>query len=121
MLVSLDLIVDDVRSAAVLLRDAFGLEVVVLEDRFAEVRADPLALMLSPDAMVPMGQARGVILHFEVEDPAGEARRATAAGATVLQDLTRTDWGTESVLLAGPAEIVIDYYRVIEAAPVGVE
>ena len=119
MLVSLDLIVDDVRAAAALLRDAFALEVTVLEDRFAELRADPVTLMLSPDAMVPMGPARGVILHFEVDDPAAEARRATAAGATVLQDLTRTDWGTESVLLAGPADLVIDYFRTLEPPSTG--
>lgn len=111
MLTSIDVIVDDVRSAAALLHDAFGLEVNLVEDRFAELRADPLILMLSPDAMVPMLTARGVILHLEVEDPRARAARAVAAGATVLQDFTVTDWGTESVLLAGPAALVIDFYR----------
>jgi uncharacterized glyoxalase superfamily protein PhnB len=117
VLTSLDVIVDDVRSAAALLRDAFGFEVNVLDDRFAELRADPLILMLSPDAMVPMETARGVILHLRVDDPRARAARAVAAGATVLQEFTVTDWLTESVLLAGPAELVIDFYRDAPPAP----
>lgn len=117
MLRSLDIIVDDVRSAAALLRDAFGLEVIVLEDRFAELRAEPLTLMLSPDAMVSMQPARGVILHFEVPDPAAAAAHAVGAGASVLHGLTTTDWGTESVLLAGPADLVVDFYRNVPAVP----
>jgi predicted enzyme related to lactoylglutathione lyase len=107
----IDLIVRDVPGAAAFLRDALGLTLRVNEERYAELVAGPMTIMLSPDAMVPMKGAGGVILHFQVEDVAAACGRAQEHGAAVLLPPTRTDWGTESALIAGPEGVVIDLYR----------
>ncbi len=70
-----------------------------------------MTIMLSPDALVPTRPAAGMILHFQVEDVAQSLERARGRGARVLLEPTRTDWGTESAMIAGPEEIVIDLYR----------
>jgi predicted enzyme related to lactoylglutathione lyase len=112
---ALDLIVEDVPAAAAFFRDALGLGVAEHGERFAEVEAGPVRIMLSPDAMVPMARAAGVILHFEVEDVGVAVERARAAGARVLLGPMRTDWGWESALVAGPGETVVDLYRPLAA------
>lgn len=111
MLRSVDLIVPNVREAAIFLENAFGLTASVVEDRFAELDAGSITLMLSPDAMVATEPVRGVILHLEVPDVEAAAARAKAAGAVVVQDIVTTDWGTESVMFAGPADLLVDCYR----------
>jgi predicted enzyme related to lactoylglutathione lyase len=108
---ALDLIVEDVPGAAAFFRDALGLSVAQHDERFAEVDAGAVRIMLSPDAMVPIAPAVGVILHFEVEDVGQALERARAAGARVLLGPVRTDWGWESALVAGPGETVVDLYR----------
>ena len=110
---NLDLIVDDVPGAAAFFRDVVGLTVRVLDPRFAEIDAGPVTLMLSPDALVPMKSARGMILHFQVDDVAEAVERARGRGATILLEPAPTDWGWESAMIAGPAEIVVDFYRVL--------
>ena len=110
----LDLIVRDVPGATRFFREVVGLSVRVEDERFAELDAGPITIMLSPDAMVPTEPARGVILHFRVEDVSRALEQATAYGATVLQDVTRTDWGWESAMIQGPEEIVVDFYRPLE-------
>lgn len=115
-LTSIDIIVPDVPTAASLLVDAFSAIAHVREPEFAEVELGGMILMLSRTAMVPLQPAGGVILHLQVDDPQQAADHATAHGARILQPLTHTDWGTRSVLLAGPAEVVIDFFC---AAPHG--
>lgn len=110
-LTSIDLIVPDVPAATRFFAEVVGLVATVAEERFAEIPAGAVTLMLSPDAMVTMGNARGVILHVAVDDVAAAADRARAAGATILQQPMTTDWGWESCLIAGPAELVIDLYH----------
>ena len=112
----IDLIVRDVPAATAFFRDVLGLAVVVEDQRFAELDGDGVKLLLSPDALVPTRQAAGVILHFQVEDVEAEAAHARDRGATILKEPFQTDWGWESVLIAGPEEIVIDLYR---ALPIG--
>ena len=111
---TLDLIVRDVPSAAAFFRDVLGLTLRANEERFAEVDAGPVTIMLSPDAMVPMKEAAGVILHFQVEDVAQAFEKAHSRGATVLLERTSTDWGWESAMLGGPEGIVIDLYKPVE-------
>jgi predicted enzyme related to lactoylglutathione lyase len=108
---NLDVIVKNVPAAAAFFRDVVGLTLRVNEERYAELDAGPVTLMLSPDAMVPMKQAAGVILHFQVEDVAQALEKARSKGAKVLLEVTRTDWGTESAMIAGPEDVVIDFYR----------
>ncbi len=108
---NLDLIVRDVPSAAAFFRDVLGVEPRVLDERYAELDSGAVTIMLSPDAMVPTKPARGVIVHFQVEDVARALETARGRGATVLMEPTRTAWGWESAMIAGPEEIVIDLYR----------
>ena len=110
---NLDLVVRDVPAAAAFFRDVVGLTLRVDEERFAELDAGPVTIMLPPDAMVPTKPAAGVILHFQVEDVAEALEHARSRGATVLLEPTRTDWGWESAMIAGPEEIVVDFYRLV--------
>ena len=110
----LDLIVKNVPAATAFFRDVLGLTVRFAEERFAELDAGDFTLMLSPDAMVPTPtNAAGVILHFHVENVAQALEAARSHGAKVLLGPLFTDWGTESVLIAGPEQVIIDLYRPI--------
>lgn len=111
---NLDLIVQDVPAAAAFLRDAVGLELVYVSERFAELRSDYVTFMLSPAALVPVRPAAGIILHFQVTDVPNALARAKKNGARVLLEPTKTDWGTESAMIAGPEEVIIDFYRPID-------
>jgi predicted enzyme related to lactoylglutathione lyase len=108
---NLDLIVRDVPAATAFFRDVVGLAVRVGEERFAELKSGAVTIMLSPDAMVPIEPARGLILHFEVADVAAALAHARALGATVLMEPTHTDWGTQSAMIAGPEGIVVNFFR----------
>lgn len=108
----LDLIVKNVPEATAFFRDVLGLSVRFAEERFAELDAGGFTLMLSPDAMVPTPtNAAGVILHFQVENVAQALESARTQGAKVLLEPMLTDWGTESALIAGPEQVIIDLYR----------
>ena len=109
----LDLIVPDVPVATAFLTAVLGVEPTYAEDRFAEFRLGEMTLMLSPDALVPMANAAGVILHLEVDDVEIALDRARDAGAAVLREAGPTDWGRESAMIAGPEGIVIDFYRML--------
>jgi uncharacterized glyoxalase superfamily protein PhnB len=111
---AIDLIVRDGPAAVAFFRDVVGLAARHVGERFAEFDAGPLTLMLSPDAMVPTMPAGGVILHLRVDDVAGAMTGARERGATVLLEVNRTEWGTESAMIAGPGGIVVDFYRPIE-------
>jgi Glyoxalase/Bleomycin resistance protein/Dioxygenase superfamily. len=65
---SIDLIVRDVSAAAAFFRDVVGLELQVDEERFAQLVAGDLVVMLSPDALIPTSPAAGIILHVQVDD-----------------------------------------------------
>ena len=108
----IDLIVGDVAAAAAFFADVLGLPLPLSEARFAEVDVGAgRSIMLSPDAMVPTQPARGVILHFRVDDLDEALERARSLGARVLLEPVTTDWGWESAMLAGPEGIVVDLYR----------
>jgi predicted enzyme related to lactoylglutathione lyase len=108
----LDLIVRDVPGATAFFRDVLGLTVRFAEERFADLDAGGFTLMLSPDAMVPTPTpAAGMILHFQVEDVAQALSAARSRGAKVLMEPTLTGWGTESAMIAGPEQVIIDLYR----------
>ncbi len=108
----IDLIVNDVPAASAFFADTLGLRLVISEDRFAEVDVGAgRTLMLSPDAMVPTEPARGVILHFRIDDVDEAVARARAHGATVLLEPMTTDWGWRSAMVAGPEGTMIDLYR----------
>lgn len=109
-LTQIDLIVDDVIGAATTLSTLLAVEPDEIGDRFAQVTAAGMVFMLSPDALVEMTPASGVILHIEVPSDFDATARAHTAGATVLRPTAPTDWGTVSTLVAGPGAIVIDFF-----------
>jgi predicted enzyme related to lactoylglutathione lyase len=110
-LTSIDLIVADVRGAVAFFRDVVGLTVLQEFDRFAELDAGEIHILLSPDALVPVTPAAGNILHFQEADLAAAGKRATRFGAKILQGPLATDWGTVSLLVQGPEAIVVDFHR----------
>ena len=63
--------------------------------------------------MVPSEPARGVVVHFEVDDVKAEVERMRANGATVALEPTATDWGTEMAMIAGPEQVVVSVFRVV--------
>ncbi len=75
------------------------------------VRDVPAGTEFFRDVLVPTRPAAGTILHFQVEDVAQALEEARSRGATVLLEPIRTGWGTESAMIAGPEEVVIDLYR----------
>lgn len=110
----IDLIVPDPSRTAHFLHKALGIELLDAGDGYAELRSGEMHIMLSPEAMVPMKNAAGVILHFEVQDVPQALEKACRAGATVLMQPTNTDWGWVSSLIEGPDEgVVIDLYSVL--------
>jgi catechol 2,3-dioxygenase-like lactoylglutathione lyase family enzyme len=113
---SIDLIVRDVPAATAFFRDVVGLELQVAEERFAQLVAGDLIVMLSPDALIPTSPAAGVILHVQVDDVGTALEAARSRGAQVLLEPTRTDWGTESAMIAGPDGITVDFFRQLPAA-----
>jgi len=112
---NIDLVVRDIRHAVAFFRDVVGLSVLQEFERFAELDGVPIKLLLSPDALVPISYAGGIILHFEEPDTASAVRRATAFGAPVLRGPLQTDWGTNSVLVQGPEGVIVDFYRLTQA------
>ena len=107
----IDLIVRDVPTAARFFRDIVGLTLRVDEPRFAELDGEAITIMLSADALIPVQPASGVILHIQVEDIRAALEQALKHNARVLLELTQTDWGTESAIIAGPEGIAIDFYK----------
>lgn len=111
---TLDLIVTDVPAATAFFRGVLGLQERIAEERYAEFDAGRLTIMLSPEAMVPTAPARGIILHFRVDDVSRTLEEARRRGATVLMERSEMPWGWESAMIQGPEGIVVDFYRPIE-------
>jgi uncharacterized glyoxalase superfamily protein PhnB len=110
---AIDLIVQDVPAAAQFFRDIVGLILIANEEQFAEIKTDTMTIMLSPTAMIPINNAAGIILHFQVDDVRATVERAHRQGSEILMPPTQTEWGTESAMIAGQEGIVIDFCRLL--------
>ena len=110
---TIGLIVSDVAAAATFFREVVGLPQEISNPNFAQFRSQGLTIMLSRSAEVPTGKAAGIILHILVDNVALALSEAESKGASVLQEITETDWWTESAMIAGPDGIVIDFYKPI--------
>ena len=82
------------------------------DDSFAQFTIGSHCLMLSQNHLIPLEDFQsGIILHIEVEDVDQNQKRLKEIGVEILHGPCETDWGTESLLVEGPAGLVIDFYR----------
>ena len=108
----LDIIVSDVPQVCAELECVLDKKADYIDNSFAQFTIGSHCLMLSQNHLIPLNNFQsGIILHIEVEDVDQNYRRLKELGAEILYDPVVTDWGTESLLVKGPAGLVIDFYR----------
>ena len=108
----LDIIVSDVPQVCDDLERILDKKADYVDDSFAQFTIGSHCLMLSQNHLIPLDDFQsGIILHIEVEDVEQNYQRLKDLGAEILYGSVVTDWGTESLLVKGPAGLVIDFYR----------
>ena len=108
----LDIIVSNVSQVCADLERILDKKSDYVDDSFAQFTIGSHCLMLSQNHLIPMEDFQsGIILHIEVEDVEQNYQRLNELGAEILNDPAVTDWGTVSLLVKGPAGLVIDFYR----------
>ena len=108
----LDIIVSNVPQVCSDLERLLDKKADYVDDGFAQFTIGSHCLMLSQNYLIPLEDFQsGIILHIEVEDVDQNYKRLKALGAEILHGPAATDWGTESLLVKGPAGLVIDFYR----------
>ena len=113
----LDIIVSDVPQVCADLEHILDKKADYADDGFAQFTIGSHCLMLSQNHLVPLENFQsGIILHIEVENVDQNYQRLKELGIQVLNGPTVTDWGTESLLVKGPAGLVIDFYRMKQDA-----
>ena len=86
--------------------------IMLTTDSFAQFTIGSHCLMLSQNHLIPLEDFQsGIILHIEVEDVNQNYQRLKEIGVEILHGPCETDWGTESLLVKGPAGLVLDFYR----------
>ena len=108
----LDIIVLNVRQVCADLERILDKKADYVDDVFAQFMIGSHCLMLSENHLIPLENFQsGIILHIEVEDVDQNYQRLKEFGAEILHGPAVTDWGTESLLVKGPAGLVIDFFR----------
>lgn len=108
----LDIIVSDVPQVCADLERILDKQADYVDQGFAQFTIGSHCLMLSQNHLVPLEDFQsGIIIHIEVEDVDQNYQRLKELGIQVLNGPTVTDWGTESLLVSGPAGLVLDFYR----------
>ena len=108
----LDIIVSNVPQVCTDLERILDKKSDYVDDSFAQFTIGSHCLMLSENHLIPLNNFQsGIILHIEVEDVEQNYQRLKDLGIQVLNGPAVTDWGTESLLVSGPAGLVIDFYR----------
>lgn len=108
----LDIIVSDVTQVCADLEHILDKKADQADDSFAQFTIGSHCLMLSENHLIPLENFQsGIILHIEVEDLEQNQKRLKELGIEILHGPCETDWGTESLLVKGPAGLVIDFYR----------
>ena len=108
----LDIIVSDVPQVCADLERLLDKKADCVDDSFAQFTIGSHCLMLSQNHLIPLNNFQsGIILHIEVEDLEQNYQRLKEIGVEILNGPAVTDWGTESLLVKGPAGLVIDFYR----------
>ena len=108
----LDLIVSNVPQVCAELEHILDKKADYVDDGFAQFTIGSHCLMLSRNHLIPLEDFQsGIILHIEVEDVDLNYKRLKELGVEILHGICETDWGTESLLVKGPAGLVLDFYR----------
>ena len=108
----LDIIVSNVPQVCADLERILDKKADYVDDSFAQFTIGSHCLMLSENHLIPLNNFQsGIILHIEVEDVEQNYQRLKELGTEILYGPSETDWGTESLLVIGPAGLVIDFYR----------
>ena len=108
----LDIIVSNVPQVCTDLERILDKKSDYVDDSFAQFTIGSHCLMLSENHLIPLDNFQsGIILHIEVEEVEQSYQRLKDLGANILHGPAVTDWGTESLLVKGPAGLVIDFYR----------
>ena len=108
----LDIIVSDVSQVCSDFERLLDKKADYADDTFAQFTIGSHCLMLSQNHLIPLEDFQsGIILHIEVEDVDQNQKRLKEIGVEILHGPSETDWGTESLLVKGPAGLVIDFYR----------
>ena len=108
----LDIIVSDVPQVCAELESILDKKADYVDNSFAQFTIGSHCLMFSQNHLIPLEDFQtGIILHVEAEDVDQNYKRLTELGIQVLNGPVVTDWGTESLLVEGPAGLVIDFYR----------
>ncbi|MDU6558747.1 MAG: VOC family protein [Streptococcus sp.] len=108
----LDIIVSNVPQVCADLERLLDKKADYADDAFAQFTIGSHCLMLSEKHLIPLENFQsGIILHVEVEDVDQNYLRLKELGVEILHGPAVTDWGTESLLVKGPAGLVLDFYR----------
>ena len=108
----LDIIASNVPQVCADLERILDKKADYVDDSFAQFTIGSHCLMLSQKHLVPLENFQsGIILHIEVEDVEQNYQRLKEFDAEILHGICETDWGTESLLVKGPAGLVLDFYR----------
>ena len=108
----LDIIVSDVPQVCAELEHILDKKADYVDDGFAQFTIGSHCLMFSQNHLIPLEVFQtGIILHIEVENLIQNYQRLKEIGVEILHGPCETDWGTESLLVKGPAGLVIDFYR----------
>ena len=108
----LDIIVSNVPQVCAELERILDKKADYVDQSFAQFTIGSHCLMLSQNHLIPLENFQsGIILHIEVEDLEQNQKRLKELGIEILHGPAVTDWGTESLLVKGPASLVIDFYR----------
>ena len=109
----LDIIVSDVPQVCAELECILDKKADYVDNSFAQFTIGSHCLMLSQNHLIPLENFQsGIILHIEVEDLEQSQKRVKELGTEILHGPVVTDWSTESLLVSGPAGLVIDFYRI---------
>ena len=108
----LDIIVSNVSQVCADLERLLDKKADYVDDGFAQFTIGSHCLMLSEKHLISLENFQsGIILHIEGEDVDQNYQRLKELDANILHGPAVTDWGTESLLVKGPAGLVIDFYR----------
>ena len=108
----LDIIVSSIPQVCADLERILDKQADYVDQGFAQFTIGSHCLMLSQNHLIPLEDFQsGIILHIEIEDLEQNYQRLKERGVEILHGPCEADWGTESLLVKGPAGLVLDFYR----------